>query len=105
MKTSDPAENIRALAASLGIDVLGFAPATEFEGYLLPQSPRRDPRLSLPDARTIVVAGIYIGGLSLARWGYSLYPWGIILPHSNGTSVVGDGQPRRSAVCLTTFPL
>ena len=37
--------------------------------------------------------------------GYSLYPWGIILPYSKGTCVVGDGQPRRSAVCLTTFPL
>jgi epoxyqueuosine reductase len=61
-------ETIGTLAASLGIDVLGFAEAAEFEGYLLPQSPRRDPRLSLSDAKTVIVAGIYIGGLALPSW-------------------------------------
>jgi len=38
----------------------------------LSQSKRRDPKLSLPDARTIIVAGIYIGGLSLPAW---INPW------------------------------
>jgi len=61
-------ENIRELADSLGIDVLGFAGASEFEGYRVNRSKRRDPRLSLPDAKTIIVAGIYIGGLVLPSW-------------------------------------
>jgi epoxyqueuosine reductase QueG len=61
-------ENIKGLADSLGIDVLGFAEASEFEGYLLDRSQRRDPRLSLSGAKTIIVAGIYIGGLVLPSW-------------------------------------
>ncbi len=61
-------ENIRKLADSLGIDVLGFAEASEFEGYILNRARRRDPRLSLSDAKTIIVAGIYIGGLVLPSW-------------------------------------
>jgi epoxyqueuosine reductase QueG len=68
METPELSERLRQLAASLGIDVLGFAAAAEFEGYRLPQSQRRDPRLSLPDAKTIVVAGLYIGGLALPAW-------------------------------------
>jgi epoxyqueuosine reductase len=61
-------ENIRKLADSLGIDVLGFAEASEFEGYILNRARRRDPRLSLSDAKTIIVTGIYIGGLVLPSW-------------------------------------
>ncbi len=61
-------ENIRKLADSLGIGVLGFAEASEFEGYILNRARRRDPRLSLSDAKTIIVAGIYIGGLVLPSW-------------------------------------
>ncbi len=68
METPVLSENIRKLADSLGIDVLGFAAASEFEGYLLPRSQRRDPKLSLPDAKTSIVAGIYIGGLVLPSW-------------------------------------
>jgi len=68
MEAPDLSEQIRALAPSLGIDVVAFAAATEFVGYLLPQSVRRDPRLSMPDAKTIVVAGIYIGGVALPSW-------------------------------------
>ena len=49
----------------MGIDVLGFAEASEFEGYALKYSSRRDPRISLPEAKTLVVAGIYIGGFTL----------------------------------------
>ena len=48
--------------------MLGFADAAPFDGYALAQSPRRDPRLSLANARTIVVGGTYIGALTLERW-------------------------------------
>jgi epoxyqueuosine reductase len=68
MKASTLSENIQRLADSQGIDILGFAEATEFEGYALSQSKRRDPGLSLSDAKTIIVAGIYIGGLVLPSW-------------------------------------
>ncbi|MFC2053401.1 epoxyqueuosine reductase [Chloroflexota bacterium] len=61
-------EKIRGLADSIGIDALGFAKAAEFTGYALSNSKRRDPKLSLPDAKTIIVAGIYIGGLTLPAW-------------------------------------
>lgn len=59
---------IRMQAESLKIDALGFASANEFEGYLLKHSKRRDPRNSLPNAKTIIVAGIYIGGNVLPSW-------------------------------------
>ena len=59
------AEKITNLADSIGIDALGFAEASEFTDYALSESQRRDPRLSLADAKSIVVAGIYIGGLTL----------------------------------------
>jgi epoxyqueuosine reductase QueG len=65
-------EKIRKLADSIGIDALGFAKAAEFKGYALSKSKRRDPKLSLPDANTIIVAGIYIGGLTLPAW---TNPW------------------------------
>lgn len=68
MKATDLSENIRRLADSQGIDVLGFTEAAAFDGYALSQSKRRDPKLSLPDAKTIIVAGIYIGGLVLPAW-------------------------------------
>ncbi len=68
MDTTTLADEIRQLAAAQGIDVLGFAEAAAFEGYRLPQSPRRDPRLTLPGAKTIIVAGLYIGGFVLPAW-------------------------------------
>ena len=66
-------ENIRNLAKSKGIDVLGFAEAYEFKDYALSESKRRNPKLSLPNARTIIVAGIYIGGLTLPAWKNAWY--------------------------------
>ncbi len=63
------AAQLRALATSLGIDALEFATASEFQGYMLGHSIRRDPRLTMADARTIIVAGIYIGGVVLPSWG------------------------------------
>lgn len=65
-------ERIGNLANSIGIDVLGFAEASEFSGYPLKSSKRRDPKLSLPDAKTIIVAGIYIGAVTLPKW---TNPW------------------------------
>jgi epoxyqueuosine reductase len=65
-------EKIRNLADSIGIDALGFAEASEFSDYALSNSKRRDPKLSLPDAKTIIVAGIYIGAVTLPAWAN---PW------------------------------
>ena len=65
-------EKIRNLADSIGIDALGFAEASEFSDYALSSSPRRNPKLSLPDAKTIIVAGVYVGGMTLAAWAN---PW------------------------------
>jgi len=72
MKKELFSEKIRNLADSIGIDALGFAEASEFTDYALSHSRRRDPKLSLPDAKTIIVAGIYIGGLTLPAW---TNPW------------------------------
>jgi len=61
-------DKIRSLADSVGIDALGFADASPFSNYALRDSRRRDPKISLPNAKTIIVAGIYIGGLTLPAW-------------------------------------
>jgi epoxyqueuosine reductase len=66
-------EKIRDLAGTVGIDALGFTEAYEFTGYALPKSRRIDPKLSLPGAKTIIVAGIYIGGVTLPAWNNPLY--------------------------------
>jgi len=66
-------EKIRNLAYSIGIDVLGFAEASKFTDYPLSHSVRRDPKLSLPNAATIIIAGIYIGGVTLPSWTNSWY--------------------------------
>lgn len=65
-------KKIKHLAYSGGIDVLGFADASDFPNYALSSSRRRDPKLSLPDAKTIIVTGIYIGGFFLNKW---TNPW------------------------------
>ena len=61
-------EKIENLADSIGIDALGLAGALEFTDYALSDSRRRDPKLSIPDSKSIIVAGIYIGGLTLPVW-------------------------------------
>ncbi len=66
------ADEIRRLADAMGIDALGFAQAAEFAGYKLHDSPRRDPQLTLPGAKTIIVGGVYIGGVTLPAWNN---PW------------------------------
>jgi epoxyqueuosine reductase len=72
MKKDLLSEKIRNLADSIGIDALGFAEASEFSDYALSNSKRRDPKLSLPDAKTIIVAGRYIGAVTLPAW---TNPW------------------------------
>ncbi len=61
-------EKIRKIANTAGIDVIGFADASEFSGYRLNQHQRRNPKLTLPTAKSIIVAGIYIGGVTLPEW-------------------------------------
>ncbi len=61
-------DEISRLADSTGIDALGFAEASPFSNYALRDSRRRDPKISLPNAKTIIVAGIYIGGLTFPAW-------------------------------------
>jgi epoxyqueuosine reductase QueG len=68
MKEDMLSEKIINLADSIGIDALGFAAASEFSDYALRNSKRRDPKLSLPKAKTIIVAGIYIGAMILPNW-------------------------------------
>ncbi len=72
MKKDLLSEKIRNLADSIGIDALGFAEASEFSDYALRSSKRRDPKLSFPNAKTIIVAGIYIGAVTLPNWAN---PW------------------------------
>jgi len=73
MKKELLSEKIRNLSDSIGIDALGFAEASEFSDYALKNSERRDPKLSLPNAKTIIVAGIYIGGVTLPAWTNTWY--------------------------------
>ncbi len=68
MKRHPLSEKIRDLADSTGIDVIGFADASEFSGYRINQHQRRNPKLTLPNAKSIIVAGIYIGGVTLPEW-------------------------------------
>ena len=72
MKKDLLSEKIRNLADSIGIDALGFAEASEFSDYALRNSKRRNPKLSLQNAETIIVAGIYIGAVTLPAW---TNPW------------------------------
>lgn len=64
---------IRELAVTTGIDELGFTNAAEFCGYPVAGSKRKDPGLSLPEARSIIVAGINIGGLKMPFWADPLF--------------------------------
>ena len=61
-------DTIRTLAAESEIDVIGFAEADAFSNYALQGTLRHDPGLSLPTAKSIIVAGIYIGGIALPGW-------------------------------------
>lgn len=62
------ATQVKRLAREGGIDTVRFASADPFEGYLLPNSSRRDPHLTLSEVRSLVVFGVYIGGFYLPAW-------------------------------------
>lgn len=66
-------DNIRSLADASGIDAIGFAGASEFTDYALGRHPRQNPKLTLPEAATIIVAGIYIGGVTMPEWANAWY--------------------------------
>ena len=66
-------EKIRKTADFSKIDIVGFAKAYEFVDYAINQHQRRDPKLTMPDAKSIIVAGIYIGGLVIPEWKDSWY--------------------------------
>ena len=61
-------EKIKSLAETLGLDAVGFTGASEFSEYLLNQHQRSDPKLTLPNAKSIIIAGIYIGGVTVPEW-------------------------------------
>jgi len=66
-------EKIKKYAESIGIDAIGFAEASEFSDYRLSQHQRRNPKLTLPNAKSIIVAGIYIGSVTMPEWRNALY--------------------------------
>ncbi len=68
VKPDSLSERIKALVSSLDIDIVGFADASKFDGYRQRDSIRRDPRISLPGAKSIIVVGVYIGGVALPAW-------------------------------------
>lgn len=67
------AGKIKEIAQSNGIDVVGITSPGVFNTYALSDSQRRDPHLTLAKARSIIVAGIYIGGIRLPAWSNHWY--------------------------------
>lgn len=51
-------QNIKQIAINSGLDLVGIAPADPFENYRWPDSAMRDPRLTMTDARSLVVVGV-----------------------------------------------
>jgi len=66
-------EKIRNLAEFAGVDTIGFAEASEFSSYVLKQHQRRNPKMTLPNAKSIIIAGIYIGGVTMPEWKNAWY--------------------------------
>ena len=60
---------IEQIADQSMIDIIGVTHAAPFSTYLLKNSPRIDPGKALTGAKSIIVAGIYIGGLTMPEWG------------------------------------
>lgn len=63
---------IKQLAKEVGIDIVRITHADPFKEYPIPNSPRRDPHMTLPEARSLIIAGVYIGGFNLPNWDNSL---------------------------------
>lgn len=51
-------ERIREVAFSSGLDVVGITSADSFEGYRWTDSIMRDPKLSMPEALSLVIVGV-----------------------------------------------
>ena len=73
MNIGDLQNRIKQIVASGQIDVVGFADASPFYDYAWQNSKRRAPNLSLQQAKSIIVAGVYIGGLTLPVWKNQCY--------------------------------
>jgi epoxyqueuosine reductase len=118
MQNTSLIEKCRELADTIGIDTIGFAEAAAFRDYAWQTSRRRNPRLSMPDAKTIIVAGIYIGGLRLPVWqkpnygrtsrlylsGYfldvvkPLRPMAALLKNEGYQAIVCDGSSKEGSI-------
>ncbi len=61
-------EKIRDFEGCPGIDTVGIASASQFDNYALNQHKRRDPKLTMPSAKSIIVVGTYIGGVTMPEW-------------------------------------
>ncbi|KUO53504.1 MAG: hypothetical protein APF76_11885 [Desulfitibacter sp. BRH_c19] len=55
---------IEETAFTEGLDIIRFTNPGYFN-YALPESPRSDPRISLPSSQTLIICGIYIGGFEI----------------------------------------
>jgi len=55
MKLTD---RIREIALSSGLDLVGIASGDSFKGYRWKDSIMRDPKLSMPEARSLVIVGV-----------------------------------------------
>ncbi|MFB0519493.1 MAG: epoxyqueuosine reductase [Acidobacteriota bacterium] len=51
-------EKVKEVGLSSGLDLVGIAPADSFEGYRWEDSVMRDPKLSMPEARSLVIVGV-----------------------------------------------
>lgn len=61
-------EELKEIARSSGIDLVGITHGEPFSNYLWGDSLRRSPTLTMGNAKSIIVAGLYIGGLTLPAW-------------------------------------
>jgi len=68
MNKHNLSQNIRNFEDCAGIDTLGIARASQFSDYALKQHQRCDPKLTMPNAKSIIVVGTYIGGVTMPEW-------------------------------------
>jgi epoxyqueuosine reductase len=52
-------KKIKKIALESGLDLVGIAPAAPFESYRWKDSIMRNPKLTLPDVRSLVIVGYY----------------------------------------------
>ncbi len=68
MKNSMLEERIRSIAAEQSIDTIGFTDAAPFTDYQWKDSKRIDPANTVKKASSLIITGIYIGGMTLPAW-------------------------------------